>query len=283
VNREHRTLKRGSVCLAALSGALLAASLAHAGATVEDIEPAVTHVDETAAAADDSVLASPLIDTAWRLVEFRSMDDAIGVIQPDDPSLYTMLLSGDGTVTMRLNCNRATGTWRAEPSKDGSSGHFEFGSLAATLALCPPPSMDGRITADSEFVRSYLLKDGRLHLSLMADGGIYTWDPDGSEQPGVGVYVASEDGGPRNWEVVESVSSLILREGPSVSARTTDSYTPGTIPDNLGCISVEGRVWCDVQQLGGGPRGYVAAVFLKPAVSPDGTVAMGPDDSALRA
>jgi hypothetical protein len=42
-------------------------------------------------------------------------------------------------------------------------------------------------------------------------------------------------------------------------------------------------VWCDVQQLGGGPRGYVAAEFLKPAVSPDGSVATGVDDSALRA
>jgi len=37
------------------------------------------------------------------------------------------------------------------------------------------------------------------------------------------------------------------------------------------------------QQLGGGPRGFVAAEFLKPAISPDGSVAMGPDDSALRA
>lgn len=42
-------------------------------------------------------------------------------------------------------------------------------------------------------------------------------------------------------------------------------------------------VWCDVQELGGGPRGYVSAEFLKPAVSPDGSVATGIDDSALRA
>jgi len=26
-------------------------------------------------------------------------------------------------------------------------------------------------------VRSYLLKDGRLYLSLMADGGVYEWRP----------------------------------------------------------------------------------------------------------
>ena len=58
---------------------------------------------------------------------------------------------------------------------------------------------------------------------------------------------------------------------------------PGTILDNLGCQRADGRVWCDVQQLGGGPRGYVPVEFVKPAVSPDGSVATGPDDSALRA
>jgi hypothetical protein len=66
-------------------------------------------------------------------------------------------------------------------------------------------------------------------------------------------------------------------------ARIVATYTRGTILDNLGCRRAEGRIWCDVQKLGGGPRGYVAAEFLKPAVSPDGSVARGPDDSALRA
>lgn len=94
---------------------------------------------------------------------------------------------------------------------------------------------------------------------------------------------APEDGGPRNWEVAGVSRALNLREEPSVTARIIATYAPGTILDNLGCRSAEGRVWCDVQELGGGPRGYVAAEYLKPAVSPDGTVATGPDDSALRA
>ena len=97
------------------------------------------------------------------------------------------------------------------------------------------------------------------------------------------VPAAPEDGGPRNWQVTGVSSALNLREQPSISARIVASYTPGTILDHLGCQRVEGRIWCDVQQLGGGPRGYVAAAFLKSAVSPDGSVATGPDDSALRA
>ena len=37
--------------------------------------------------------------------------------------------------------------------------------------------MDERIARDCDAVRSYLIKDGQLHLSLLADGGIYTWEP----------------------------------------------------------------------------------------------------------
>lgn len=97
------------------------------------------------------------------------------------------------------------------------------------------------------------------------------------------VPAAPEDGGPRLWEVTGVSSALKLRQQPSVAAPTIASYAPGTVLTNLGCQRAEYRVWCDVQQLGGGPRGYVAAEFLRPAVSPDGAVAMGPDDSALRA
>jgi len=97
------------------------------------------------------------------------------------------------------------------------------------------------------------------------------------------VPAASEDGGLRNWEVTGVSRALNLWEHPSTPAKIVASYAIGTILDNLGCQRVDARVWCDVQQLGGGPRGYVSAEFLKLAVSPDGSVATGPDDLALRA
>ena len=121
--------------------------------------------------------ARPLADTEWRLVEIQSMDDAVGTVRPNDPSRFTMLLNGDGTVSMRLDCNRATGTWSADAGPDGASGRLEFGLLAGTRAMCPPPSLDARVAAQAPYVRSYLLKDGRLNLSLMADGGIVVWEP----------------------------------------------------------------------------------------------------------
>ena len=228
---------------------------------------------------------NPLAGTDWRLVEFQSMDDSVGIKRPDDPSLYTMSLLEGGTVKMKLNCNRASGPWSAEPAGDGSSGRFEFGPLAMTRALCPPPSMDEHIASNASYIRSYLLKDGRLYLSLMADAGIYVWEPDASDSAAAEIPPAPWGGGPRCWEVKISSGSLNLREQASTGARIISRYLSGTILNNLGGCKAgdDGMVWCDVQELKGGPRGYVALNYIKPAKGPDGVIPMGEDNSALRA
>jgi len=123
-----------------------------------------------------STPGATLAGTSWQLVEFRSSDDAIGIVRPDDPTRYTMTLENDGRVAMQLNCNRASGSWTATAS-DGDSGALTFGQLAMTRAFCPPPSLDAQIARDASFIRTYLLRDGRLHLDLMADGGTYVWSP----------------------------------------------------------------------------------------------------------
>lgn len=102
----------------------------------------------------------------------------------------------------------------------------------------------------------------------MADGGIYAWEPISVATPVASVPALPEDGGPRNWEVTGVSRALNLREQPSTAARILAGYARGTILDNLGCQRAEGRIWCDVQQLGGGPRGYVAAEFLMPGSWP---------------
>ena len=48
---------------------------------------------------------------------------------------------------------------------------------AVTRAMCPPGSLHDRVVKDMEYVRSYVMKDGHLFLSLMADGGIYELEP----------------------------------------------------------------------------------------------------------
>jgi hypothetical protein len=98
-----------------------------------------------------------------------------------------------------------------------------------------------------------------------------------------GVPRAPEEGGYRHLRITGVETRLNLRERPSTAAPAVARLRPGVVLDNLGCRRAEGRVWCDVQPLGGGPRGFAAAEFLEPAPSPAGVPATGPDLSALRA
>jgi len=120
--------------------------------------------------------AAALAGTSWRLVEFQSSDDAIGTQRPSDADRYTLELGEGGALAMRLDCNRGSGSWSATPN-GAEGGALSLGPLAVTRAFCPPPSLGDQIARHAEYVRSYILRDGRLYLSLMADGGIYVWEP----------------------------------------------------------------------------------------------------------
>jgi para-nitrobenzyl esterase len=120
--------------------------------------------------------AAGLGGTSWQLVKFQSGDDT--TLTPDDKAKYTISFETDGRVSARIDCNRGRGTW-----KSSGPNQLQFGPLALTRAMCPPGSLHGRIAKDWEFVRSYTIKDGHLFLSLMADGGIYEFEPIGGSKP----------------------------------------------------------------------------------------------------
>jgi heat shock protein HslJ len=161
MNRSDR-MNAGLTVASALCGLLAAACAVHQAG------PA------TARAAPGAKLPG----TAWRLVEFQSPDDRIGTVRPDNPAAYTMALEPGGRVALRLNCNRGAGTWTATATGP-DSGSFRFGPLAVTKAFCQPPSPDVQIARNAEYIRSYVLRNGRLYLNLMADGGTYVWEPAG--------------------------------------------------------------------------------------------------------
>jgi heat shock protein HslJ len=105
------------------------------------------------------------------------MDGSQGTTSIVAPEQYTVSFAADGRVAFHLDCNRATATWQSAPSADGSGGRLEFGPVASTRAMCAPPHLDQRLVRDLPHVRSYLFKDGKLFMSLLADGGIYEWRP----------------------------------------------------------------------------------------------------------
>jgi heat shock protein HslJ len=119
---------------------------------------------------------SGLEGTAWQLVKFQGSDDT--TLTPDDGSKYTIEFGKDGQLTARVDCNRGRGTW-----KSSGSSQLQLGPLALTRAFCPPGSLHDQIVKQWPNIRSYVIKNGRLFLALMADGGIYEYQPRSSTAP----------------------------------------------------------------------------------------------------
>ena len=115
-------------------------------------------------AATPAAASASLEGSSWRLVQIAMSD---GVTRPAiDRSRYTIGFGRDGVLNVRFDCNRGRGSWASS-----GAGNLEFGPLALTRALCPVGSLHDELVRQWPYVRSYVLKDGRLFLSLMADGG----------------------------------------------------------------------------------------------------------------
>lgn len=125
--------------------------------------------------------ATSLAGTRWQLVAVQSMDDSQGTVRPADPTRWTIEFGADGRVAVRLDCNRGSATWAAVPAAASeprrASGRLSLGPLASTRMFCPGDAAGQRLVSGWPHVRSYVIEAGRLHLSLMADGGILTWAP----------------------------------------------------------------------------------------------------------
>ena len=85
--------------------------------------------------------APDIAGTRWQLIAIQSMDDAQGTTRIHDPSQYTLEFGRDGTVAFRLDCNRGTASYLLKPSADRTNGSIQFGPIAATHAMCPPPHL----------------------------------------------------------------------------------------------------------------------------------------------
>ncbi len=100
------------------------------------------------------------------------------MLTPDDRAKYTIDFGAGGQLTARVDCNRGRGTW-----KSSGPNQLQFGPLALTRAKCPPGSLHDQIVKQWGNIRSYVMKDGHLFLSLMADGGIYEFEPATKTKP----------------------------------------------------------------------------------------------------
>ena len=114
--------------------------------------------------------SSELAGTTWQLAKLQAPDETTYV--PDDKSKYTITFGRNGRVTARVDCNRASSTWRSP-----RAGELQFGSWSRTSAKCGPNSLHDKIVMEGANVRSYVIKNGHLFLSGMAAGGSYELEP----------------------------------------------------------------------------------------------------------
>jgi heat shock protein HslJ len=113
---------------------------------------------------------NPLSGTSWQLVRFQGPDEQTYV--PGDRSKYTIRFGSDGRVVARVDCNRASSTWRVN-----AKGELEFGSWSRETAKCGAGSLHDQIVNEGGAVRNFTIKDGHLFLSGMKAGGYYELEP----------------------------------------------------------------------------------------------------------
>jgi heat shock protein HslJ len=109
-----------------------------------------------------------LTGSSWKLIKIAYSDDTTHT--PPDPAKYTLAFLDSGRVSARIDCNRGNGTWKSE-----APGKIAFGDMATTKVMCPPGSLFDKVVRDLPHFTSYVIRDGKLFLSLKADGGIYEY------------------------------------------------------------------------------------------------------------
>lgn len=130
-----------------------------------------------AAGCSSASAADPLTGTTWQLLSIESMaPDEQPDTTIDDPSKYTVTFGDDGRAAFQVDCNRGSSSWEAGAAAP-DSGTLSFGPIALTRMFCPQPSADTQVAAALGRVRSYLISDGKLHLSMEADSGVLHWQP----------------------------------------------------------------------------------------------------------
>jgi heat shock protein HslJ len=103
-----------------------------------------------------------LLSKTWQWVLTITPVEKITVT---DPERYTIMLTEDGKLQARFDCNRGGGEYKI------SKGKLSFGPMMSTRMACPPDTLDGPFMRDLQRVTSFFLQDGLLYLELPYDSG----------------------------------------------------------------------------------------------------------------
>jgi heat shock protein HslJ len=113
--------------------------------------------------------ANRLVGQTWYLAEIQYMNDTTK--RPADPAQYTVEFLADGTLSIKADCNNASGTYTSE----GSSLSIVLGPM--TLAACPPESLSDEFLQNLGIAASYLFEGDDLFIATQMDVAIMKFTP----------------------------------------------------------------------------------------------------------
>jgi heat shock protein HslJ len=103
--------------------------------------------------------------------QWEASSTAVEQVTVPNPERYTILLTKDGKLQARFDCNRGGGDYKI------SAGRLTFGPMFSTRMACPADSLDGSFMRGLEKATSFFVQDGKLFLELEGDGGTMRFCP----------------------------------------------------------------------------------------------------------
>ncbi len=173
-------------------------------------------------ATSDTTARGELRHTSWQLVRIKTPDET--VLEPADPSVYTLAFEPDGNARLSIDCNQGNGTWSSE-----SPGEIEFGPIASTRAMCPPESLHDPYLAHFDAVATYLIDDGHLFLRSGVTGAFMEFEH-AAESPVaatvLGEEIRTDDAGEMQAAILRALFDQYMAEK---GIRAEDTEIEGVI------------------------------------------------------
>lgn len=109
-----------------------------------------------------------ITDRTW---QWEALVTPVETVTVPAPGRYTLELAPNGRVLINADCNRGSGTFRAE------NGRLAFEPFTLTRVACAPGSLDARYVEALQRTASFFLEGGALHLELPMDSGTLRFGP----------------------------------------------------------------------------------------------------------
>jgi heat shock protein HslJ len=132
--------------------------------------PGMQHLDGIEQSIEKNMTSEKdILGLSWAWQYTRSADDHR--VTPKKVGDYTLLLDQNNAVSLKVDCNRARGTYKLE----GNRLQFDIGIM--TRAMCPDPEMDNSFVSDINKIENYSIENGLLILTLKNKEGVMFFEP----------------------------------------------------------------------------------------------------------